>query len=287
MNPYEVLQIKPEASPEEIMAAYLRLAQHWHPDRYTGPEKLEAAMHYRELAEAFTRLKGVGRSQPQAAAAQAQPIVPRAIAAPAAPATPATQSTPMIALQSSAPSIELNSPVTAKPSGPAPFESQKIRIQTEAEIAEAAPRSEQALYAKAKSALENGQHQNAMDAITELIRLDPDTYENYVLQVKILEAMDGDKRLMVQALEHCLRLNKKDADAAIHIAQIYQGLGMQTRATRYWEWAYNLDPKHPYFVQEATGAKSKLMDKADDIKGSINSLVSDAKGLFGRFGKKS
>lgn len=263
MNPYEVLQIKPEATAEEIMAAYLRLAQHWHPDRFTGPEKLEAAIRYRELAEAFTKLKGVGRSQAQA---------------------PAVATTP---LKSPAPSTDPSPIVSSTAPAPTPFESQKIRIQTEAEIADSAPRSEQNLYARAKAAFEKGQHQIALENITEAIRLDPETYENYALQVKILDAMDGEKRTLVQALEHCLRLNKKDADSAIHIAQIYQSLGMQTRATRYWEWAYNLEPKHPFFEQQETGAKGKVLEAAGDIKGSINSLMADAKGLFGRFGKKS
>lgn len=268
MNPYDVLQIRPEASSEEIQAAYLKLAQQWHPDRFTGPEKLEAAMRYRELAEAFTKLKGVGRSQAQA------PAPKIALAAP-------------IALQSPAPSFESDPSVAASTPAPTPFESQKIRIQTEAEIADSAPRSEQTLFAKAKAAFEKGQNEAALESITEVIRLDPEVYENYTLQVKILDAMDGDKRSLVQALEHCLRLNKKDADSAIHLAQIYQAMGMQTRATRYWEWAYNLEPKHPFFEKQETGAKGKLLETADDIKGSLNSLVADAKGLFGRFGKKA
>ncbi len=262
MNPYEVLQIKPEASAEEIMSAYLRLAQQWHPDKFTGAEKLEAAMRYRELAEAFTRLKGVGRSQAE---------------------TPALAPS---AHQSPAPNIELNHPVASATPASVPFETQKIRIQTEAEIADSAPRTERTLYVKAKTAFENGQHENALESITEAVRQDPEMYENYALQVKILDAVGGEKRQLVQALEHCLRLDKKDADSAIHIAQIYQSMGMQTRATRYWEWAYNLAPKHPYFEQQETGAKGKLLEKADDIKGSINGLMVEAKGLFGRFGKK-
>ena len=158
MNPYEVLQIKPEASAEEIMSAYLRLAQQWHPDRFTGAEKLEAAMRYRELAEAFTRLKGTGRSQAEAPAA--------------AP----------VAHQSSSPSIELSQPAVSATSAQTPFESQKIRIQTEAEIADSAPRTERTLFVKAKADFENGQHQKALDGITEAIKQDPEMYENYALQ---------------------------------------------------------------------------------------------------------
>jgi len=256
MNPHEVLQIKPDASAEEIMAAYLRLAQQWHPDRFIEAEKLEAAMRYRELAEAFTRLKGAGR--PQAPIAQQSPA-------------PNAESSPSIAIVDPA---------------PAPFESQKIRIQTEAEIADSTPRTERTLYVKAKSEFENGQHQLALDNITEGIRQDPEMYENYALQVKILDAMDGDKRSLLVALEHCLRLDKKDADSAIHIAQIYQSMGLQTRATRYWEWAYNLAPKHPFFEQQEIGAKGKILETTDDIKGSIHGFMEIAKGIFGRFGKK-
>ena len=265
MNPYEALQIKPDASAEEIMAAYLRLAQQWHPDRFTGAEKLEAAMRYRELAEAFTILKGVGQSQAHV------PGIPQNV--------PIPQQIP-------APRIDSSPSVTPIASSTASFDPQNIRIQTEAEIAGSAPRSEQPLYVKAKAAFENGQLQIALENINEAIRLDTEKYENYALQAKILDAMGGEKRVLLQALEHCLRLDKKDADSAIHIAQIYQSMGMQTRATRYWEMAYNIAPKHPYFEQQETGAKSQTPDKADGIKGSLTGLMEGAKGIFGRFGKK-
>jgi len=57
MNPFNVLEIPPDASPEDIKAAYHRLAKRWHPDRYTGAEKEEAESKFRELAEAFSILK--------------------------------------------------------------------------------------------------------------------------------------------------------------------------------------------------------------------------------------
>lgn len=57
MNPFQVLEIPPDASPEDIKAAYHRLAKRWHPDRYTGDEKVEAEAKFRELAEAFSVLK--------------------------------------------------------------------------------------------------------------------------------------------------------------------------------------------------------------------------------------
>ncbi len=57
MNPFNVLEVPPDASPEDIKAAYHRLAKRWHPDRYTGEEKVEAETRFRELAEAFSILK--------------------------------------------------------------------------------------------------------------------------------------------------------------------------------------------------------------------------------------
>lgn len=57
MNPFNVLEVPPDASPEDIKTAYHRLAKRWHPDRFTGAEKIEAENHFRELAEAFSILK--------------------------------------------------------------------------------------------------------------------------------------------------------------------------------------------------------------------------------------
>ncbi|HEY3269723.1 MAG TPA: DnaJ domain-containing protein [Geothrix sp.] len=61
MNPFDVLEISPDASPEDIKAAYHRLAKQWHPDRYTGDAKVVAEGKFRELAEAFSTLKDPGK----------------------------------------------------------------------------------------------------------------------------------------------------------------------------------------------------------------------------------
>ena len=61
MNPFNVLEIPPDASPEDIKAAYHRLAKRWHPDRFMGAEKAEAEARFRELAEAFSTLKDPAR----------------------------------------------------------------------------------------------------------------------------------------------------------------------------------------------------------------------------------
>lgn len=78
MNPFNVLEISPEASAEEIKAAYHRLAKRWHPDRFTGAEKVEAENHFRELAEAFSILKDPAK---RLSLQQQMPRTPRGAAA--------------------------------------------------------------------------------------------------------------------------------------------------------------------------------------------------------------
>lgn len=57
MNPFTVLELGPDASSDDIKAAYHRLAKRWHPDRFAGEEKAQAEQRFRELAEAFSSLK--------------------------------------------------------------------------------------------------------------------------------------------------------------------------------------------------------------------------------------
>lgn len=55
-NPYTVLGVAQDASPEEIRARYRALAQQLHPDREDGSEEA-----FKELGEAFSLLSDAGR----------------------------------------------------------------------------------------------------------------------------------------------------------------------------------------------------------------------------------
>lgn len=59
MNPYEVLGVKPNASQEEIKAAYKKLIKEYHPDKYTNnPLQGLAEEKVREINAAYDALKG-------------------------------------------------------------------------------------------------------------------------------------------------------------------------------------------------------------------------------------
>jgi len=91
MNPFDVLELSPDASPEDIKAAYHRLAKQWHPDRYTGEAKVEAEERFRELAEAFSTLKDPGK---RLALVQQMPKTAAAAAASPSPRAPEKESEP-------------------------------------------------------------------------------------------------------------------------------------------------------------------------------------------------
>lgn len=61
-DPYKVLGVSPDASDEEIKAAYRRLAKQYHPDRNPGDET--AAKKMQEINAAYERIKNPEKAQP-------------------------------------------------------------------------------------------------------------------------------------------------------------------------------------------------------------------------------
>lgn len=233
-NPYEVLEIAPGASPDEIKAAYHRLAKQWHPDRFSGAEKEAAEVRFRAFAEAFNALKDEGRrEQFSEAAARGQ-------------------------AQAKEPSIPLQ---TAAAYQPKTFED---------------------WIADAKEALTAREGDRAVGFAQMALRMDSERAEGHALLAKALELTNGDRRLMVKSLETAIRLDPKDADSTIQLAETYQALGMLARATRLWEVARNLAPNHRYFVQQqkAAEAQKRKGAEAQGLGEQFSALVERIKGLF-------
>ncbi|NEP59354.1 MAG: J domain-containing protein [Symploca sp. SIO2G7] len=58
---YKILEIEPEASPEEIHQGYLDLIWVWHPDRFVGHPRLQKKAHCKlqEINEAHAQLRSL------------------------------------------------------------------------------------------------------------------------------------------------------------------------------------------------------------------------------------
>lgn len=231
MNPYEILEINPGASAEEIKAAYHRLAKKWHPDRFAGPEKADAEQRFRTLAEAFNALKDSGRSE-----------------APPKPAAPPPPS--QISLDTT----------------PAGFQKE---------------RDAEDWYGDAKAAFEQKDYNKALGLANYCLRMGGEKVDYFLLIAKALDASGStDKKALVKAYENVIRLDPKNADAVIRLAEIFQTLGMHVRATRLWERARMIAPDHKVFrgdagkkAKAAAGLQDQLMDLVDQVKVQFQRLT--------------
>lgn len=255
MNPYEILQIQEGASPEEVRAAYQRLAAHWNPENFPAEQRLQVALRRRELAEALTMLQYQERPPAQTPPAPPSPL----------------QAAPTLD------DFALPDPDSALP----------------LELAPAAPRDgvldsgPQDPLSRAKRLLASERLDEALAQIQLALEENQDKHEHHLVHARILEAKGGDHRSLVAALERCLALDRRDIESAIKLAQTYQAHGMHTRATRYWEMAYHINPEHPHFQKPAEKAsvKEKALETAADLKGSVQGIFEGAKGLFKLGGK--
>lgn len=233
MNPYEILELAQGATAEEIKAAYHRLAKQWHPDKFVGPSKAEAESKFRQLAEAFSMLKDVGRS------AAAPPPMPQA--------DPALVPEARIDLEQAPPPKERNA---------------------------------EDWYREAKSSYEHGDTQKAMGLIHFAIKLDGSKGEYHALLAQVIAETTGDKKAESRALETAIRLNPKDVESTIRLAELFQSVGMHARATRLWQAGRRMAPNHPVFAKAAS-AKSKK-GGAGSLAEQWSDLVDRIRGLLDR-----
>ena len=233
------------------------MAKQWHPDRFTGDAKPEAERRFRLLAEAFNMLKDTGRRESPEGAPPPRPTPPPPPSA-AAPAPPSPLST---------------SPQSS-PSNP---------IQLDSGAGATRTKTVEEWFQEAKAAHDAKAYDRSLGLIQYAMRLDPERAEFQAFYGKLLDVTGGDKRLLVRTLETALRLNPKDVDSTILLAQTFQNLGMHARASKLWSVVHNLAPGHPVFggpakktdAKEAKGTKGKAAEGALSLKDQWANLVGD------------
>lgn len=256
MNPYEVLEIPPGAPPEEIKAAYHRMAKQWHPDRFSGDAKADAERRFRLLAEAFSMLKDVARQE--------------------APAPPEPPGSPFVPHAGGA---------GAEKPLPPPAQIQLDQVEDRPPQAKTA----EDWFKDAKTAYDGKAHGRALALILYALRMEPERGEYHAFHGKILDVTSGDARTKVRALETAIRLNPKDVDSMIILASTFQNLGMQARATRLWETVRNQAPNHAIFNQPVKGSGGKGPKAKEQIQGlgeQVSALVAEARLALGKLFKR-
>jgi cytochrome c-type biogenesis protein CcmH/NrfG len=116
--------------------------------------------------------------------------------------------------------------------------------------------------------------------------MEPEKGEYHALLAKVLSAGEGDKKALVRALETAVRLNPKDVDSIILLAEVFQSVGMYARATKMWETARNLAPNHRYFVEEKKKASAKAVEQVQSIGEQFVVLKEQGKALINRWLKR-
>jgi len=138
-------------------------------------------------------------------------------------------------------------------------------------------------YADAKAAYDRKDYDRALGLANYCLRMNGEKADYFLLVAKSLDASGSkDKKALVKAYESVIRLDPKQADSVIRLAELFQGLGMHVRATKLWERAHTLAPNHKVFQGDA----EKKGKGASGLAGQFSELVEQGKALIQRLLKK-
>jgi len=134
-------------------------------------------------------------------------------------------------------------------------------------------------FADAQASFEQKDYDRALGLANYCLRMNGEKAEYFLLVAKSLDASGkGDKKALVKAYESVIRLDAKNADAVIRLAELFQGLGMHVRATKLWERARALAPDHKVFKADAAKKSSGATGMAEQF----SDLVEQGKALLQR-----
>jgi hypothetical protein len=181
---------------------------------------------------------------------------------------------------------DVPAPSQPTPQPPPPAPPPQIQLDNAPEVRAGANKTAEEWFKDAKAAADAKAPERALGLIQYAIRLDGEHAEFHALHAKLLGATKGDKRTLVRALETALRLNPKDVDSTILLAETFQSLGMHARASRLWNVVHNLAPNHPIFSPvKAADGKPKSGEKPG-LGEQWTALVANARETVNRLLKR-
>jgi tetratricopeptide (TPR) repeat protein len=104
------------------------------------------------------------------------------------------------------------------------------------------------VFKRAKVSYYKCEYDRALGYVNYAIGLDPEQREFYQLKAAIINDSPGSStgtvRALVAVLEKMIRLDPREIDAILQLAELYEAMKMPTKAARYWQMARAIDPSH-------------------------------------------
>ncbi|MBL0313989.1 MAG: DnaJ domain-containing protein [Holophagaceae bacterium] len=138
-------------------------------------------------------------------------------------------------------------------------------------------------YQEALKAFQNLDTERALGLVQFAIRQDPNQADYHLFQAKVLETKGSDRRSIIKCFEAALNLQPKNVETMLRLAEHFQALGMQARATALIQRAREISPNHKMLKRMgvASGPSHEEKGKSMDIKG-LGDLGQQAKTLFNK-----
>jgi curved DNA-binding protein CbpA len=234
-NHYDLLGITVTATDAEIKKAYYAMAKKYHPDRHHSPYLQDV---HGLLEELFVKITNAYQQL-------SQPLERRRY-----------DST----LRTEAPRGETAAPTTS-PLRSAPAQP--------TESSEPSPMETYAAkqYQLGKRYFNEMSYFDAIQCLREAVRISPEKV-NYLKLLGL--ALAKNPHWLKEAEEHlqkAIRLDQFDVEAHVSLGEIYEKTGMETRAKKMYQKAYELDPNNEEAREKVHGKKRSAMDGIKGIFG--------------------
>ncbi len=118
------------------------------------------------------------------------------------------------------------------------------------------------VFKRAKVSYYKCEYDRALGYVNYAIGLDPEQREFYRLKASIINDSPGSStgtvRALVAVLEKMIRLDPREIEAILQLAELYEAMKMPTKAGKYWQMAKAIDPSHSKLVQKGVPEEETL-----------------------------
>jgi hypothetical protein len=229
---YELLDVEPTASGEQIKTAYFALAKRLHPDHRAGLGVADPDGVFDEL---YLRVKAAYEVLTKETERRRYDF-----------------------------QLEQRKPKTVKRPNPAPVKPAK----TTPERTFSAEQMARIHFGNGQGFLSDGRFHEAVEQLREAVRLDGSRSEYHRA---LGQALAKNPKWRRQAEEHFLEaihLNRFDATAYLELGTLYEEGGMSTRARKMYESALGVDPDNPVAIERLhAGSERGALEKLKGVLG--------------------